>query len=311
VQRLIYLRSANPLAALATGQADLAAIRPEMIESLRREGICVIEDKRGWVRKLMINHRRFPFSERRFRQALAHAIDREELIAKSQRGHASVASFGLLSADHPFYNRDTPTYRYDPDRAFELLAELGYTRNDDGVLERGGKPLRVQLLSTQMTVAGGTGAERDGLILKTQLEAIGMDVDLLTLEQTTADQKISGFDFDLALSGHGGIAGDPRILNEMILPDRGGSNFNNARFDDSPLLVNILQKQLAEVDPDRRRELVAQAQEVIARELPAIPLYHPRGLSAYRPESGIKWFYTPGGLGKGVPIAQNKRALLP
>ncbi|WP_052464807.1 ABC transporter substrate-binding protein [Geoalkalibacter subterraneus] len=311
VQRLIYLRSANPLAALATRQADLAAIRPEMIEPLKREGMCIIEDERGWVRKLMINHRRFPFSERSFRQALAHAIDRDKLIAKSQRGHAEAASFGLLSADHPFYNPDTPHYRHDPARALELLTELGFTRNDGGVLERDGKPLRVQLLSTRMTVAGGTGGERDGLILKQQLQAIGMEVDLLTLEQTTADQKISGFDFDLALSGHGGIAGDPRILNEMILPGRGGSNFNNARFEDSPLLTDLLQKQLAEMNPGRRHELVAQAQEIIARELPAIPLYHPRGLSAYRSESGIEWFYTPGGLGKGVPIAQNKRALLP
>ncbi len=311
VRRLIYLHSGNPLASLSTGQADLAAVRPEMVERLRRDGVCVIEDERAWVRKLMINHKRFPFSDRRFRQALVHAIDRAELIAKSQRGHASQASLGLLSADHPFHNPATPDYRHDPARALELLAELGYSRNARGVLALDGKPLQVQLLNTTMTVAGGSGGERDGLIIKKQLEALGMQVDLLTLEQTTADQKISSFDFDLALSGHGGIAGDPRILNDMILPARGGSNFNNARYGESPLLTRLLQEQLTETDPDRRRELVARAQEIIARELPAIPLYHPRGLSAYRPEIGIRWFYTPGGLGKGVPIAQNKRVLLP
>lgn len=310
VRRLIYLRSANPLISLANGQADLAAIRPEMAEPLRRNGLTVIEESGGWVRKLMINHDKLPFSDRRFRQALAHAVDREELIAKSQRGFAVPASPGLLAPDHPFYNPQTPAYDHNPAQARALLAELGYRPDGAGVLRREGQALRLELLSSSIAVAGGSGGDRDGLILKQQLEAIGLQVELRVLEQTAADQRLALGDFDLALSGHGGIGGDPKILNEMILPNGGGA-FNSARFGKNPELATLLAEQLTEMDEEKRRALVFRIQELIAGELPALPLYYPANLSAYQPEKGIAWYFTRGGLGKGVPIPQNKQALLP
>jgi len=310
VQRLIYLRSANPLISLANGQADLAAIRPEMAEPLRRKGLTVIEESGGWVRKLMINHDKLPFSDRRFRQALAHAVDLQDLIAKSQRGFADPASPGLLAPDHPFYDPSTPPYVHDPARARALLAELGYRPDGVGVLRREGRALRLELLSSSIAVAGGSGGDRDGLILKQQLEALGLQVDLRLLEQAAADQRLARGEFDLALSGHGGIGGDPKILNEMILPNGDGA-FNSARFDKNPELTLLLEKQLMEMDEEKRRALVFRIQELLAEELPALPLYYPANLSAYRPEKGISWYFTRGGLGKGVPIPQNKQALLP
>lgn len=310
VQRLIYLRSANPLISLANGQADLAAIRPEMAEPLRHKGLTVIEERGGWVRKLMINHDKFPFSDRRFRQALAHAVDLEDLIAKSQRGFADPASPGLLAPGHPFYNPSTPVYVHDPARARALLAELGYRPDGAGVLRREGQALRLDLLASSIAVAGGSGGDRDGLILKQQLEAIGLQVDLRLLEQAAADQRLARGEFDLALSGHGGIGGDPKILNEMILPNGDGA-FNSARFDKNPELAMLLEKQLMEMDEEKCRPLVFRIQELLAEELPALPLYYPANLSAYRAEKGISWYFTKGGLGKGVPIPQNKQALLP
>ncbi|MDY0269151.1 ABC transporter substrate-binding protein [Trichloromonas sp.] len=310
VKRLIYLRSTNPLISLANGQADLAAIRPEMAEPLRRKGLTVIEERGGWVRKLMINHDKFPCSDRRFRQALAYAVDLGGLIAKSQRGFAVPASPGLLAPGHPFYNPSTPVYAHDPGRARALLAELGYRSDTAGVLRREGRALRLELISSSIAVAGGSGGDRDGLILKEQLEAIGIQVELRVLEQAAADQRLARGAFDLALSGQGGIGGDPKILNEMILPGPGGA-FNSARFGKNPELVALLDEQLQAVDEDKRRALVFRIQELLAEELPTLPLYYPANLSAYRPEKGIDWYYSKSGLGKGVPIPQNKQALLP
>ena len=58
-------------------------------------------------------------------------------------------------------------------------------------------------------------------------------------------------------------------------------------------------------------EIVQEIQILYARELPAISLYYPDTLAAYRPETGVDWFYTPGGISKGIPIPQNKMVLIP
>jgi peptide/nickel transport system substrate-binding protein len=64
------------------------------------------------------------------------------------------------------------------------------------------------------------------------------------------------------------------------------------------------------MDPKKRRDLVYKIQEVYADELPAISLYYPNTMSAYNPKKGITWFYTPGGVSKGIPIPQNKMSLI-
>ncbi len=64
------------------------------------------------------------------------------------------------------------------------------------------------------------------------------------------------------------------------------------------------------MDPEKRRAAVYEAQNVYAKELPAISLYYPTSYYAYDPDAGVEWFYTIGGISKGIPIPQNKLALL-
>jgi len=310
-KRLIYRRVGQPIAALRNGEVDLAIIRPEMVEPLQRQGFEIIQDERGWNKKLMINHRKAPFDDRRFRLALAHAIDRQEIIDRAQRGFGRPASYGLLSPDHELYSPDTPDHAYDPERALDLLRDLGYARGNDGVLQKDGEPLRVELLVSNITVGGQTSADRDGEVIKAQLERIGIRTDLVNLEQGSTDTRIREWNFDLAVSGHGGISGDARILNEMISSAHGAGSVNSARFDTHLELNALLEAQLRAMDSEERRAIVAQIQHLHAEELPAIPLYYPDSFAAFESAKGVRWFYTPGGIAKGIPIPQNKVSLFP
>lgn len=310
IDRLIYLRSDQPLVSLTTGQVDLAQIRPEMTDQLRQRGFTVITDERGWNKKLLINHRRPPFNQRQFRHALAHAIDRQEIVDRAHRGFGVPASYGLLSVDHDMYNPDTPVYRPDPAMARQLLEDLGYRADGDGYYHRDGQPLQVELLASPLTVGGETAAHRDGEVIRRQLNAVGIRVKLVNQEQATTDSRISNWNFELAISGHGGISGDPKILTEMISAKHGAGSVNSARFDDNRELNQLLTEQLTTMDPAQRRKKVHRIQELHARELPAIPLYYPESAAAYNPAQGVKWFYTRGGIGKGIPLPQNKVSLL-
>ncbi|MFO8088981.1 MAG: ABC transporter substrate-binding protein [Desulfatiglandaceae bacterium] len=308
--RLIYVKTGKALVSLMSGQVDLAGIQPEMAVPLKKKGLVIIKNEAGWNKKLMINHRKAPFNDRRFRQAVAFAIDRKEIIDKAHRGFGRPASFGLLSADHEMYNPDTPDYPHDPSKAMELIESLGYEKDLEGFYGKDGSTLKIELLVSPITVAGQNVLDRDGEIMERQLEAVGIQVDLVNMEQATTDSLVRNWDFDLVLSGHGGIAGDPRILAEMISSKYGAGSVNSTRYDANQELNMLLEAQMTEMDNTRRREIVFRIQKLYALDLPAVSLYYPPGMAAYNPEKRIEWFYTRGGISKGIPIPQNKMSLI-
>ena len=165
-KRLIYIKGGNPIMVLTAGKADLANIKPEMAPILKKKGMVILTNQRGWNKKLMINHKIAPFNDKRFRQALAHAIDQQEIIDKAHRGVGSPASYGLLSKDHEWYNPHTPTYAPDPAKARAILESLGYKKDAQGFYMKNGKPLKVELMASNISVAGERNPDRDGEVIK-------------------------------------------------------------------------------------------------------------------------------------------------
>ena len=207
-KRLIYIKGGNPIMVLTTGKASLANIKPEMAPILKKKGMVILTNQRGWNKKLMINHKITPFNDKRFRQALAYAINQQEIIDKAHRGVGSPASYGLLSKDHEWYNPDTPSYKPDPAKARAILESLGYKKDAQGFYVKDGRPLKVQLMASNISVAGEKNPDRDGEVIKNQLEKAGIRTELVNLEQTTTDGRVRKWDFQMAISGHGGLLGD-------------------------------------------------------------------------------------------------------
>jgi peptide/nickel transport system substrate-binding protein len=310
IDRLIYVKAGDPQMALQHGEVDFAPIKSEMADTLTEEGFVVIAGPHYWNKNLMINHNKEPLDNIMFRQALAYAIDQDEFVDKSLRGYGKTASYGLISSESQWANPDVLDYPYDPDKAKEMISSLGYELKD-GIFYRGNEPLAFEVLVSMIGTGGQSTPDRDGEILKNQLEKVGIQVDLISLETKIVDQKVINWDFDLAISGHGGIGGDPKILYEKVIQVPGSkASPNTARYDKSEELNSLLEDLMYEMDPVKRQEAVFEAQNVYARELPAISLYYPTGYYAYNPDAGVEWFYTVGGIAKGIPIPQNKMAMI-
>ncbi|HJH31905.1 MAG TPA: peptide-binding protein [Methanosarcinaceae archaeon] len=310
VDQLIYVKTGDAQMALQRGEVDLASIKPEMAETLTKEGFVVIGGPHYWNKKLMINHNTEPLDNVTFRQALAYAIDQEEFVDKSLRGYGIPASYGLISSESKWASPNVPAYPYNPDKAKEMIESLGYKLNN-GMFIKDSEPLEFTVLVSMISVGGQSTPDRDGEILKNQLEKIGIGVDLISLETKIIDQKVINWEFDLAISGHGGIGGDPKIIYDKVIQVPGTKvNPNTARYDKCEELNDLINDLLHEMDPVKRQEVVFEAQNVYARELPAISLYYPTSYYAYNPDAGVDWFYTIGGVSKGIPIPQNKLSLL-
>ncbi|WP_031515692.1 ABC transporter substrate-binding protein [Desulfofalx alkaliphila] len=275
-------------AALRRGEINAAEIPPEMTGPLSDEGFNVISGPLYWNHRLMINHTKEPFNENRLRRALAHAIDREELVQVVARGHGQAGLAGMLPPDNPWHNPQVTQYHHDRVKAKQLLAELGFGPH---------RPLTLELLVSQRFA-------RDGEIIASQLAQVGIKAELKSLEQKSVDNKINNWDFDLAVTGHGGLGGDPDVLRTLILDD----GFNSARYDGNAELVQLLQQQLGEMDAEKRRELINRAQSIYAEEVPALSLYYPRWYFAH--DGSLPLYYTKGGIAVGVPLPLNKMAFI-
>ena len=299
VKQLRFVKVSNEMAAAALekGDVDAATVPPEKAEDLGVAGFDVLRGSHDGITKLMVNHRKEPFSDARFRQALYYAIDRQALVDTVLRGYGIIASPGLLAHDNDLCNPNVETYDYDPARAGELLEELGYTK-DGQYFTKDGEPLEMEMLVTATD-------ERAGEMIKQQLEQAGFKVTLRSLDSKARDSLVSEWDFDLALNSHGGMGADPEILSRLIGE---GFSFNSARYFENQELNDLFSREVSEMDPDRRKELVDEVQVLHAQDLPMLPLYYADSCWAH--DGLIDMYYTKRGIAMGTPIAQNKQSFV-
>ena len=132
---------------------------------------------------LWINTRSAPMDDARFRQAIMYAMDREFAKDVLWNGLGQVAT-GPASSATRFYDNNVTIYDHNPDKAKQLLAEMGYD----------GTPIRI------LPLPYGETWQRWGEAVKQNLEEVGISVETVATDVAGWNQKISEWDFDLAFT---------------------------------------------------------------------------------------------------------------
>ncbi|MCR4420715.1 MAG: ABC transporter substrate-binding protein [Clostridia bacterium] len=308
VKKLLFVPAGDQVAALQRGDVHAADIPATLAEQFRQDQrFEVISGPAFWVLKLQFNLDKAPFADVRVRQALAYAIDREEMVRRAVPGGTAGAkpgSPGFLPPDSSWHDPEAAAlYPPDPDKARALLKEAGiFDRNGDGLAEdAAGKPLRLTLLA----LADYT---REAEVLKLMLREAGLECEVKALETKTLDGLIQAGQYDLALTGHGGLGGDPAIISGFGV-FRGGALSPGTPTEAA--YGGLAQQLLREPQAERRREICRQMQKLYAQSLPCLPLYYPVWYFAcdHRVFSG--WFFTAeGGIAVGIPMFYNKLAFV-
>jgi len=104
--RFVKISAPNAAAELLQGNVNTAGIEPEMIDQLEDDFEIISVPSHWWNYKLMINHQKGLMSDKRFRQALAYAIDRNELVEIAGRGYGLAGSPGFIPPDNDWYNSE-------------------------------------------------------------------------------------------------------------------------------------------------------------------------------------------------------------
>lgn len=223
---------------------------------------------------VFFNNAREQFQDVRIRQALMIAIDRQTLVDTVRQGfgHVHNSHFDLVV---PFYSDDKlGGYDYDPERAGQILDEVGITDSDgDGIRDLNGEPWVINLLSFQEGF-------RDYFAFATVVQAywqdIGIQVELETRDLSTMiaqlyQERVEDKPFDVMVSGWAQIGPEPNSYSNFYIttPELGPNleNYNNPE-------VNALFEQARTIsDYDERMAVYEQIEQILWNDLPTLPIY--------------------------------------
>jgi peptide/nickel transport system substrate-binding protein len=223
----------------------------------------VVEDSAGTqVQYLGFNLRDPLLKDARVRQAIACAIDRKLIIQTLLRGHAQLAE-SLLPVSHWAYTGDGPRYDYDPARAAQLLNDAGYPSRQDGA--------RFHLT---MKTSTDEGTRLLGAVLQQQLAKVGISLDLRSYEFATFYSDLNRGAFQMySLRWIGGNE-QPDIFSYAYSTARFSPQGLNRSHYSNPQVDTLLAEAAESADTDRRRADYVEAQQILARDLPAITLWY-------------------------------------
>ena len=299
VDRVIFVPTETPDVSLLNGDIDLARILD--IDSLGMfEGkpeFTILTAPDYWLYRLVINYNEPLMTTLEFRQALAYAINRPEMVERVAHGGAVVGTYAYVSPASEYHNPNVVDYAYSPDKAEEILDELGFEDTDgDGIRESdSGQKLSIILLSDNRFT-------RSAEAVRKYLEDVGIEVEIDSADVSTHDSRIREMQgFHLALTAHGGVSADLGNLTGGLPAIKG---YENTEF------LALIEEQPYIIDPAERKETLWRIQELIAQDVATIPLYYSMWFHVYRHEVFDGWFYTEYGLPLGVQLLENKLAFI-
>ncbi|HHV93041.1 MAG TPA: ABC transporter substrate-binding protein [Firmicutes bacterium] len=258
--------------ALEAGDVHVSlSVPPNEVDRLRGDQrIKLYRSAQGWYRGLGFNVQTPPFDELKVRRALAMAVDIDSAVANvfgdnAQRAYGQVGP-GLIGYD-PSLKELWP---YDPEGALALLAEAGFTPGPDGMLQRDGEKLTVEIKTMNEPAR-----VRIVTILVTQLRELGINASLAIQEVGTWSADLqngnTGLFMDFAYSGATG-------LHAMFHSDNIGAS--NAHFYSNPVVDELLSRGSVTIDPKEREVIWKEAQRLVMEDVVVIPLYFEFGYTA-------------------------------
>ena len=187
---------------------------------------------------LAMNNKQPPLDNVLVREAIAHAINRQEIIDGAMFGYGT--PIGTHFAPHnPDYIDLTALSAYDPEKSKALLAEAG-----------------VSDLKLRLALPPPSYARRGGEIIAAELRAVGIETEIANLEWAQwLEQVFKGKDFDLTIVSHT----EPADINIYARPDY---YFQY----DNPAFQAVIAELEVTSDPAKRTELNHQAETIIAED---------------------------------------------
>ena len=239
-------------------------LEPDMIPWLRSNSNATVDAYLGTTFQYIGINLRHPILRNvKVRQALAYAIDRDNLVRHLLKGTGTVAG-GLLSPLNWAYDANGRRWPYDPKRAKRLLDEAGYPDPDgDGPLPRFHLSFKTTNIDLRRRIAEA---------IKEQLQQVGIEIDVRSYEWATFYSDIKKGNFHLYSLAWVGIM-DPDILYQIFHSSSFPPNGDNRGRYSNPAVDRLLEQGRSTNELAERKRIYGQVQRILAEDLPYVPLW--------------------------------------
>jgi peptide/nickel transport system substrate-binding protein len=260
----------STVAALKAGDIDASmfGLGPEAVDDLKKDGRfqVILGDTTNDV-TLSMNNSKKPYSDKRVRLAITHAINKEEVLKGAMFGYGKILGSNVDPLN-PYFVDVSKRVGYDPATAKKLLAEAGYPNGFEATFK-----VAPQYYYTV----------RSAEVIVNQLAKVGIRAKIQQVEwgqwlsQVFCLAPCQSPDYDMSIIGHAEAW------------DIG--NYANPKYYfrwDSPDFQKLYAESQVTVDDKKRRELYVKMQHMLADEAPAVWLFmHPRLVATKKGLTGL------------------------
>ncbi|HQA04097.1 MAG TPA: peptide-binding protein [Thermodesulfovibrio thiophilus] len=208
------------------------------------------------------------FSDKKVRQAIAHSINKKEVIEGVLLGYGSPCT-GPFPPSSWAFNPDVTDFEYSPEKAKNILYELGWRTGNDGILVKDGKRFSFILLVNQ----GNEGRLKTAQIIKEQLKNVGIDLNIRVLEWQSFLELVTKRQFQAVLLGWS-LSHDPDLYDIFHSSKTKHGEFNFVSYS-NPYVDRLIEQARGILNRDERKKLYFKIHKLITEDQPYTFLYVP------------------------------------
>jgi len=246
-------------------------ILPNNIAEIRKTPFLIFQSRPAMtLGYLGFNNEKSPFTNKKVRIALAHAINKVELVKKYfYNGQAGVAAKSCLPPPMFGYFKEMPDREYNPQKAKSLLNDAGYPNGFETTLLP--SPAVRPYLPDPLRIAED---------LKRQLAAAGIKVTIIQAKSWSDFINTSNIgNFDLTLFGWIADTVDPNDFLTALLGTETINQFNKVRWSNTQFDILLEKARIQNISA--RQKTYEDAQKLFYQEMPFVPLFNAMQLAAW------------------------------
>jgi peptide/nickel transport system substrate-binding protein len=252
------------IAEIERGELDIMPLPIDEAEGAREIQIAsVVSVQSPSMTHLVVNNLRPYLSDKRVRQAMMYAMDRQGILDAILQGEGEIVNSPIFGPAWMGVPEGLNPYEYDVEKAKSLLSEAGWDANQEVV-----------------ALVVGLDQEPTAPIVQNQFQAAGINLQLLQVEITELIRRISADepDFDIFFNGGDTYRADPNISALFYSTDNlapAGTNFS--RYS-NPELDTLYEQGRGTTDNEERKRIYTEAAKILNEDVPNIFQWSPNSL---------------------------------